>query len=50
MPPDHEVTPAPGVALLRPADLVGMTTDAFTASGDLALRRAVALLEPLAAG
>jgi carboxyl-terminal processing protease len=50
LPPDHEVTPAPGVALLRPADLASMTTDAFSASSDLALRRAVALLEPLAAG
>ncbi|HZW00152.1 MAG TPA: S41 family peptidase [Candidatus Deferrimicrobium sp.] len=47
--PDHEVTAAPGTALLRPADLATMTAEGFNASGDLALRRAVGLLEPLAA-
>jgi carboxyl-terminal processing protease len=47
--PDHEVTTAPGTALLRPADLTTMTAEGFNTSDDLALRRAVGLLEPLAA-
>jgi carboxyl-terminal processing protease len=48
--PDHEVAAIPGEALLRPSDLQAMTVEAFRASGDVALRRAVGLLEPLAAG
>jgi carboxyl-terminal processing protease len=47
--PDHEVAAAPGTALLRPAELATMTAQGFNASDDLALRRAVGLLEPLAA-
>jgi carboxyl-terminal processing protease len=47
--PDHEVRSAPGAPLLRPADLASMTADDFASSGDLALRRAVGLLEPMAA-
>ncbi len=48
--PDHEVATEPGAALLRPADLASMTAEDFGLSGDLALRRAVGLLEPLATG
>ena len=48
--PDHEVATEPGTAILRPADLVAMTAEDFGSSGDLALRRAVGLLEPLATG
>jgi carboxyl-terminal processing protease len=48
--PDHEIESTPGAPLLRPSDLAGMTPQAFADADDLALRRAVGLLEPLAPG
>jgi carboxyl-terminal processing protease len=46
--PDHEVTAPPGAQALRPAELSAMTAEDLSGSADLPLRRAVALLEPLA--
>lgn len=46
--PDHEVDPVLGGTLLRPSELVTMTPGEVAASDDLALRRAAALLEPMA--
>jgi len=47
--PDHEVPLSPGSVALRPEDLEAMSAEDFAASGDLQLRRALALLAPLAA-
>ena len=46
--PDHEVAPLPGEPIIRPRDLATMTPADVAASGDLPLRRAIGLLEPLA--
>lgn len=46
--PDHEVIAPPGAQALRPAELSAMTAEDLSGSADLPLRRAVALLEPLA--
>jgi carboxyl-terminal processing protease len=47
--PDHEVEQEPGSAQLRPDELRAMTAADVSSADDLTLRRAVALLEPLAA-
>ncbi len=47
--PDYEVESVVGASPLRPADLADLSPQAFASSDDLALRRAVGLLEPLAA-
>jgi carboxyl-terminal processing protease len=47
--PDHDVDQAPGSARLRPDELRAMTPAEISSAEDLPLRRAVALLEPLAA-
>jgi carboxyl-terminal processing protease len=46
--PDHEVDQAPGSARLRPSEVQAMTAAEVSRAEDLPLRRAVALLEPLA--
>jgi carboxyl-terminal processing protease len=47
--PDHEVDQVPGSRQLRPDELRDMTPDQLSTADDLPLRRAVGLLEPLAA-
>lgn len=47
--PDHEVDAVPGAAGLRPRDLGRLRPGDLAASDDLPLRRAIGLLEPLAA-
>jgi len=46
--PDHEVPLSPGAVALRPHELEAMAPEDFAAHPDLQLRRAVALLQPLA--
>jgi carboxyl-terminal processing protease len=48
--PDHEVDQPAGSAQLRPHALREMTATELSNADDLPLRRAVGLLEPLAAG
>jgi carboxyl-terminal processing protease len=47
--PDHEVEAVPGSASLRPRDIEGLRPGELATSADLPMRRAIGLLEPLAA-